>query len=38
MQALPFVITAIVLVVSSITNKKNNKPSAVGVNYYREDR
>lgn len=38
MQALPFIITAIVLVVSSITNKKNNKPAAVGLNYYREDR
>ena len=38
MQALPFIITAIVLVVSSITNKRNNKPSAIGLNYYREDR
>ena len=38
MQALPFVITAIVLVITSITNKKNNKPAAVGVNYYREER
>ncbi len=38
MQALPFVITAIVLVITSITNKKNNKPAAVGLNYYREER
>ena len=38
MQALPFIITAVVLVVSSITKKKNNKPAAVGMNYYREDR
>lgn len=38
MQALPFVITAVVLVVSSITKKKTQQPSAIGVNYYREDR
>ena len=38
-QALPFVITAIVLVVSSITKKKNSGlPAALGLNYFREDR
>ena len=38
-QALPFVITAIVLVVSSISKKKTSGlPGALGVNYYREDR
>lgn len=38
MQALPFVITAIVLVITSIRKNKANQPSAMGVNYYREDR
>ena len=38
-QALPFVITAIVLVVSSISKKKNSGlPAALGLNYFREDR
>ena len=38
-QALPFGITAIVLVVSSITKKKNSGlPGALGLNYFREDR
>ena len=38
-QALPFIITAIVLVVSSISKKKNSGlPAALGVNYFREDR
>ena len=38
-QALPFIITAIVLVVSSITKKKNSGlPGALGLNYFREDR
>lgn len=39
-QALPFVITAIVLVVTSITNKKGKSglPAALGANYFREDR
>ena len=38
-QALPFVITAIVLVASSISKKKNSGlPAALGVNYFREDR
>ena len=38
MQALPFVITAAVLVISSVTQKKTNLPNAMGINYYREDR
>ncbi len=38
LSALPFIITAIVLVISSITNKKTNQPAAMGLNYYREDR
>ena len=38
-QALPFVITAIVLVVSSISKKKQSGlPAALGLNYLREDR
>ena len=38
-QALPFVITAIVLVISSISKKKNSGlPAALGLNYFREDR
>ncbi len=38
-QALPFIITAIVLVVDSIRkDKHSNEPSAIGLNYYREDR
>ncbi len=38
-QALPFVITAVVLVVSSISKKKNSGlPAALGLNYFREDR
>ncbi len=38
-QALPFVITAIVLVASSISKKKNSGlPAALGLNYFREDR
>ena len=38
-QALPFAITAIVLVVSSMQNKRNSGlPSALGVNYFREER
>ena len=38
-QALPFVITAIVLVVSSIRKKKQSGlPAALGLNYFREDR
>ena len=38
-DALPFAITAIVLIVSSISKKKNSGlPAALGVNYFREDR
>ena len=38
-QALPFVITAIVLVVSSIRSRKNSGlPASLGVNYFREER
>ena len=38
-QALPFVITAIVLVVSSIRNKQGSGlPASLGVNYFRKDR
>ena len=39
-QALPFIITAIVLVVTSIRNKKGSSglPAALGLNYFREER
>ncbi len=38
-SALPFVVTLIVLIVSSMRQSKNsNCPSAIGLNYYREDR
>lgn len=38
-QALPFVITAIILVINSVNKKKNtNQPAAMGIVYYREDR
>ena len=38
-QALPFVITAIVLVVSSVRNKQGSGlPASLGVNYFREER
>ena len=38
-QALPFVITAIVLVVTSIRNKRGSGlPASLGVNYFREER
>lgn len=38
-QALPFIITAIVLIVSSIRqNSKSGSPAALGVNYFREER
>jgi len=38
-QALPFVITAIVLVASSIRAKKGSgQPAALGLNYFREER
>ena len=36
---LPFVITAIVLIISSVRKNKNSgQPADCGVNYYREDR
>ena len=39
-EALPFIITAIVLVVTSIRNKRGSSglPAALGNNYFREDR
>ena len=38
-QALPFVITAIVLVASSVRNKEGSGlPASLGVNYFREER
>lgn len=38
-KALPFIITALVLIITSIRKKKvPDEPSAVGLNYYREDR
>ena len=39
-QALPFLITAIVLVVTSIRNKQGSSglPASLGLNYFREDR
>lgn len=39
-QALPFIITAIVLIVTSIRNKRGSSglPAALGINYFREER
>ena len=38
-QALPFIITAIVLVLNSIRKTKNNgEPASIGIGYYREER
>ena len=38
-QMLPFFITAAVLIISSIRkNKKSEEPSAIGLNYFREER
>ncbi len=38
-QALPFVITAVVLIGSSVSKKKSSGlPAALGLNYFREDR
>lgn len=38
-KALPFLITAIVLVLSSVREKgKSGAPASLGINYYREDR
>ena len=39
LKALPFLITAIVLVVSSIRQKQGaGQPAALGLNYFREER
>lgn len=36
---LPYVVTVLVLIITSIVNNKNNQPpKSLGVNYYREDR
>ena len=38
-QMLPFVVTTIVLIVTSIKkNKENTQPAACGINYFREER
>lgn len=40
-SALPFIVTLLVLIVNSLRYRNNNgsnSPSAIGVNYYREDR
>ncbi|MBQ9543748.1 MAG: ABC transporter permease [Clostridia bacterium] len=38
-KMLPYVITLIILIISSIRNKRENQPpEGLGVNYYREDR
>ncbi len=38
-MALPFILTAVVLIINSAMHKKSgNAPSAMGINYYREDR
>ena len=38
-SALPFIITALVLIISSVRKRKsNNEPSAIGLNYFREER
>lgn len=37
-EALPFIITALVLVISSVSKRKTNKPASMGANYYREER
>lgn len=39
LKMLPYVVTVIVLTVSSIRNKRENQPpAALGINYYREER
>jgi simple sugar transport system permease protein len=36
---LPYVVTVIVLTISSVRNKREDQPpAALGINYYREDR
>ena len=37
-QALPFIITAIVLVATSIRQKGSGQPAGLGLNYFREER
>jgi len=38
-QALPFIITAIVLIVTSVRTKKGSGlPAGLGINYFREER
>ena len=40
-SALPFIVTLLVLIVNSVRSRKTNKsnaPTAIGINYYREDR
>ena len=37
-QALPFLITAVVLVVTSIRQKGTGQPAGLGLNYFREER
>ena len=38
-QALPFIITAMVLIITSIQSKKGSgQPAALGINYFREER
>ena len=39
LKMIPYVVTVVVLIVTSVRNKKENQPPAgLGVNYYREDR
>ncbi len=39
LKMLPYIVTIVVLIVSSIRNKRENQPpSGLGVNYYREER
>lgn len=39
LQMLPYVVTIVVLILTSIRNKRENQPPAgLGVNYFREDR
>lgn len=37
-QMLPFLITALILVITSMGKKKNAEPKAIGINYFREER
>lgn len=39
LEMLPYVITLIILIISSVRNKRENQPpEGLGINYYREDR